>query len=120
MNITNSEWKIMEFLWKKPMTITQLTNALKEDTGWTKHAIIALLKRMLEKDTVYFEEGGKAKVFYPKIRRDEAVIKETEELLSKAFFGKASLFLNALVEKDAISEKEINEICELLNLRRKD
>lgn len=120
MDITNSEWKIMEFLWKTPMTITQLTNALKEDTGWTKHTVIALLKRMLEKNTVYFEEGGKAKIFYPKISREEATSKETTELLSKAFSGRASLFLNALVEKEALSERDINEICELLNLQRKD
>ena len=38
IDLSNSEWKLMNRLWQDaPMTITELTAALKEDTGWTKN-----------------------------------------------------------------------------------
>ena len=49
-NVTDSEWKIMDQLWKNgEMTMTQITRALEEETGWSKHTVISLLKRMCQK-----------------------------------------------------------------------
>ena len=73
MNITSAEWKIMELLWEhEPRTITELTKALKESTHWPKQVIITMLRRMIEKGTVYCVEGGKAKQFFPAVTRAEA------------------------------------------------
>ena len=65
MQITNAEWKIMSLLWERPMTIMEITAALKEETGWTKHTVINLLKRMVEKGTVVYTESGRTKMFSP-------------------------------------------------------
>ena len=47
IDLSNSEWKLMNRLWQDaPMTITELTAALKEDTGWTKNTIITMLSRL--------------------------------------------------------------------------
>lgn len=62
MQVTNAEWKIMNILWEQPRTIMQITSMLSEETGWTKHTVITLLKRMQEKGTVYYVEGEKAKM----------------------------------------------------------
>ena len=41
IDLSNSEWKLMNRLWQTaPMTITELTAALKEETGWSKKCII--------------------------------------------------------------------------------
>ena len=120
MQITTSEWKIIKLLWEKPMTITQLTKELAEETQWTKYTIIVLLKRMLEKDTVYFVQEGRTKVFYPKVDKESAELSESEEFLNKVFDGRLSLMVSALTEKDKISEREISELCKLLHLKRSD
>ena len=47
MKLSDGEWKIIQLLWKEsPQTIIQLTKALDEETGWTKHTVISYLKRM--------------------------------------------------------------------------
>ena len=61
VNLSDAEWKIMNVLWEQaPRTMMQITNALKAETGWTKHTVMSFLKRMEEKDALHYEEGAKA------------------------------------------------------------
>ena len=118
MQITVSEWKIINLLWQKPMTIMQLTKALYDETKWTKYTVITLLKRMLEKNTVYFVQDGRTKCFYPNVKREDAEIEESEDLLNKVFDGKLSLMVSALASRNKISDQEIDALCKMLNLER--
>ena len=53
IDLSNSEWKLMNRLWQTaPMTITELTAALKEETGWSKNNIITMLSRLEAKGAV--------------------------------------------------------------------
>ena len=105
----------MSLLWEaSPQTMMQLTKQLKETTGWTKHTVMTFLKRMEEKGAVRYEEGGRAKLYYPKIARKEAVLQETEEFLEKVFEGRMGMMLNTMVEQQALSREEISELYEIL------
>lgn len=73
---------------------------------------------MQNKNTVYYEEGERAKLFFPNITRDEAELEETTGVLQKVFDGRMSLMINSLVKSGSINEKEIDELCKLLKLRR--
>ena len=60
VKITDAEWKIMNVLWEKEgSTITEITRSFRETTGWTKHTVMTLLKRLDEKGAVYYTEGKK-------------------------------------------------------------
>ena len=66
INLSGSEWKLMNRLWERsPRTITQLTAALKEETGWTKNTVITMLSRLEAKGAVGHREGARAKEYYP-------------------------------------------------------
>ncbi len=115
VKLSEAEWKVMNLLWEKaPQTMMQLTSHFKDTTGWTKHTVMTFLKRMEEKDAVYYEEGGRAKLYYPKVDRKEAVLQETEEFLEKVFEGRMGLMLNSMVEQQALSREEIAELHEIL------
>lgn len=115
VRLSEAEWKVMSVLWDEaPQTIMQLTHRFQKSTGWTKHTIMTFLKRMEEKNAVYFEAGERARLYYPKIERREAVLQETEEFLEKVFDGRMGLMLNTMVEQKALSRKEISELYEIL------
>ena len=115
IKLSESEWKVMSLLWDEaPRTIMQITNFFKESTGWTKHTVMTFLRRMEEKGAVHFEEGERAKLYYPDIEKTDAVIQETEEFLDKVFGGRMGLMLNTMVEKKALSKEEIEELYEIL------
>ncbi len=115
INISDAEWKIMNILWdSSPCTIMQITKSLSDSTGWTKHTVMTLLKRLEEKEAVYYEEGERAKQYYARIPRNEAVLEEVKSFLDKTFKGKIGLMINTLIKEEAISKEEIEELYDIL------
>lgn len=113
--LSDSEWKIMQLLWERaPETMTEITNALKAETGWTRHTVISFLKRMEEKGAIHHEEGEKARLYYPDWDKEDTVISETADFLDRVFHGKIGLMLNAMVQHKALSRQEIDELYEIL------
>lgn len=76
--------------------------------------MMTFLRRMEDKKAIHYEEGGKARLYYPDIGRDKAILQETEEFLEKVFEGRMGLMLNTMVEKKALSGEEISEMYEIL------
>ncbi|MDD2218408.1 MAG: BlaI/MecI/CopY family transcriptional regulator [Eubacteriales bacterium] len=115
INLSDGEWNIMNILWEAaPQTITQLTAALKESTGWTKHTIITMLGRMESKGAVSYKQGARAKLYFPTVERIETALEETETFLDKVYSGSLGLMLNTMVEKNSLSKKEIDELYAIL------
>ena len=76
--LSDGEWKLMNQLWgKSPATITQLTERLAPETGWTKHTIITMLSRLEKKGAVAHRENGRAKEFWPVLDQADACKKAT-------------------------------------------
>ena len=117
--LQQSEWYIMEKLWEtSPRTIVQLYHALKEEPGWSKSTVNTLLGRMVDKGIIYFEEGAKARQYYPVVRREDAAMAETEHLLKRVYQGSVSMMMSTLVKKQALSDEEIDELYEILRKAR--
>lgn len=115
MNLSDSEWKLMRRLWEyPPKTITALTAALRDETGWSKNTVITMLARLEAKGAVRHEEGGKAKQYYPAIRREDAAQAETENFLSRVYGGSLGLMMSAMVESRRLTEADIAELSAIL------
>ena len=112
---TEAEWKIMEVLWESaPRTMSEITKILEPATGWNRHTVITLLKRMQEKGSVSVDETGPVKTYSPLLTQEEASAQQTKKLLSHVFSGKASLLINHLVDSGEITVKEMEELVQML------
>ncbi len=112
---TEAEWKILEILWDaSPRSMPEMTKLLAPSTGWTRHTVITLLKRMQEKGTVSVDETGPVKMYTPLVSREEARADQTQKLLSRVYSGNASLLMNALVDSGKITVKEMEELVKTL------
>ncbi len=115
VNLSDGEWKIMNVLWEKERgTITELTAALQEETGWDKHIIITMLNRMEKKGAIAYKKEGRAKMFYPIVPRGKVSMQETRGFLQKVFRGSLGMMVNAMVEDQALSGEEIQELYDIL------
>lgn len=115
VNLSDGEWKIMNLLWEKESgTITELTAALQEKTGWDKHIIITMLNRMEKKGAVSFRVNGRAKQYYPLVSRSEVSIQETKGFLNKVYQGSIGMMVNAMVADRALTKQDIAELYEIL------
>lgn len=115
INLSDGEWKLMNIIWQSPpCTVTQLVAALKDDTGWTKHTIISMLTRLENKGAVRYEDGKRAKQFYPIINREDAQIEETQSFLKRLYGGSLGVMVNTLVQEKGLSKGEIEELYSIL------
>ena len=120
VSLSDGEWKIMSSLWESgESTITELTASLENETGWDKHIIITMLGRMEKKEAVAHRQGGRAKVFYPLVSREEVSMQETRGFLEKVYRGSLGMMVNAMVADQALSEQEIQELYDILEQARK-
>lgn len=115
INLTGGEWSVMECLWEEePRTVTQLSKYLKESVGWAKSTSITMVTRMEAKGLVYFEDGSKAKLYYPAVRREDAVTQETKNFLGKVYRGSVGVMMNAMVDRKELTKEEIDELYAIL------
>ena len=117
---TEAEWKIMEVLWDHaPRTMSEITKTLEPATGWTRHTVITLLKRMQEKGTVAVDESGAVKTYRPLITQEEASAQQTRKFLDHVFFFFFALLINHLVYSGEITLKEMDELMDMLRKQGK-
>lgn len=113
--LTDAEWHIMRLLWQEgPRTIMELTHALSPETGWTKHTVIALLRRMVTKGTLRLETQGRAQVAHPLVTREQVAHQQTQTLLSRLFDGKVSLMIAEMIAQNEIPDEELSAMLDLI------
>lgn len=113
--LSEAEWKILSLLWERePMTITNITAGLKEETGWSKSTVITLLGRMEEKGAVRYEQGKNARIYYSVLKREDAAVPETRSFLRRMYSGSLGLMLNSLIEQGELSDEEISELSDII------
>lgn len=118
--LSDGEWKLMNQLWgKSPATITQLTERLAPETGWTKHTIITMLSRLEKKGAVAHRENGRAKEFWPVLDQADACPPGDPEFSGPALWREPGLMVSTLVGTEALTPDDVEELEELL-LRAKE
>ena len=102
------------------MTITQLTAALKDSTGWSKHTIISMLARLEAKGAVRYQSNGRARAYSPVLRREDAAQRETRHFLDKVFDGHLGVMLNAVMDSRPLSQADLDELSAILEKAREE
>lgn len=116
VDLSDGEWKLMNRLWTHaPMTIMELTAALKEETGWSKNTVITMLSRLERKQAVRHEEGPRAKLYYPCLAREQASLEATEEFLDKVYGGRLGLLMSAMAGSRGLTEADVAELRAILD-----
>ena len=115
LQITQSEWIIMERLWEDPpKTLMELKRELEQETGWAKSTVATMLTRMLDKGIVRYETDGKTKQFYPAVTRQEVTMAETDSMLERLYHGSVGMMVSTLVDNKKLSRQEIEELLNIL------
>lgn len=115
ISLTNPEWNLMECLWDaSPRTGREATDYLQEHVGWTRSTTLTMLRRMTEKGIVRCEDKDGMKVYSPLIKREDAVIKETDDFINRVYKGSVSLMMSAITKKQELTKEEIEALYAIL------
>ena len=113
--LTEAEWTVMECLWEKsPRTGRETVAWLDRRMGWNRSTTLTMLRRLEAKGAVRGDTEGDLKTFRPLIAREVVAVRETENLLERAYKGSLSLLVSSLTKKQSLPQKEIDELYAIL------
>lgn len=116
ISISDSELEILEVLWttNKALNAGEIRSILNEHKTWERTTILTLIQRLVKKGALLQE---KREVYYysPCIKREEYVLAETNSFVNKFFKGRTKNLAAALVDSDALSKKDIEELRDYFN-----
>lgn len=115
IRVTNSEWYVMNCLWEEsPRSLMQLVHLLGEQIGWSKSTCATMVRRMTEKGLIGYQERGKTKFFFPKVKKEDVIVQETRDFLQRIYDGSVGMMMSALVKQNDLSKEDIQELQEIL------
>ena len=115
ISLTPTEWNLMECLWDHaPRTGREAVDYLEKKVGWSRSTTLTMLRRMTEKGVIKCGEADGVKIYEPAIRREDAVLHETDDFINRVYNGSVSLMMSAITQKQELSREEIDELYAIL------
>ena len=112
----SSERYVCELLWQRsPQTMTELLRSLEQNPGWSKSTVNTMLARMTEKGLITYEQGEKAKLYKPCIKKRDADLAETESLIDRVYDGSVSMMMSTLMRQKKLKDEDVAELRRLLD-----
>ncbi len=112
----DSEAKVMAILWEKaPISAKEIGILAADRIGWNKNTTYTVIKKLEIKGYLKREEPGF--ICTPLVSRNEAQRVETRSLLQKLFGGSRKALFSALLEDEALSEQELDELRRMIDSR---
>lgn len=116
ITVSDAELEILEVLWSadEALSASEIRTRLSANRSWERTTVLTLIQRLLKKDVICQE---KREVYYyqPRIRREEYVREETRNFVDKFFRGSSRNLAAALVNSEALTKAEIQELRDYFN-----
>ena len=114
--LSDGEWKIMKVLWEGKVTdLIGITNALKEETAWSKSTVFVMLRRIIAKGAASLDQTVKPQKYSAVVSEEDCAIWETESFLSRVYNGSLGLMVSSLAGQKALSKNEVDELRKILD-----
>ena len=114
--ISDAEWLVMRVLWQEsPLTASLVIEQLRSNTRWSPKTIQTLITRLVKKRALGVNKVLRLNHYYPLISEEECMREETNSFLQKVYGGSLQLLLANFVKNESLSEKDIQELKNLLD-----
>lgn len=105
--IHESEYRFCLIMWEKePIRSPELVRLCKERLGWKETTAYTVMKRLEERGVLKVEN----KIVTSLFSKDQIQLAELNEFMNKTFEGSLPAFIAAFGKRQALSDKDIEEI----------
>lgn len=110
--VYESEYRFCLILWEhEPVKSTELVKLCEEQLGWKKATTYTVIKRLSERGVLKSENA----VVSSLVSKEEVQAAEIDELVEKTFQGSLPAFIAAFTKHKRLSEKEVQEIRQMID-----
>ncbi|WP_125153223.1 BlaI/MecI/CopY family transcriptional regulator [Clostridium rectalis] len=117
--ISDSEWKVMKLLWdNNPCNANYVIENLECEMNWKPKTIKTLLNRLVKKGVLGFEISGRSYYYYPLIKKEDCIKKESTSFLHKVFNGVAKDMVLNFIQDPDLTDEDIEDLKKVLEKRK--
>lgn len=114
-SISEAESVVMEVLWQtSPLATEDVVAALKSRQDWQEPTIKTLLSRLLKKGAIRAEKDGRRYLYFPVLRREQWLSRETKALLDRLFDGRVAPLVAHFSQQRKLTKKDLAELKQLI------
>jgi len=114
--IFESEYRFCLILWEKePCKSGELVAFCREKLGWKPTTTYTVMKRLSERGVLKNEKS----IVSSLVSKDEIQKAELDEMVEKTFEGSVPAFFAAFTKRRRLSEKDLDEIQEMIDRYRR-
>jgi BlaI family penicillinase repressor len=115
INITESEWKVMQIIWNTPyLTLGEIKKIMDETIVWDKTTINTLLRRLKNKGVVGAKQA-RYNQYYALVSEQECLLEEMDSILKRFFYSSPKRLMATLVKHEQFSDSDLSELETLLS-----
>ena len=113
--LPDAELEVMQAIWscKEPVLRSDIDAILKDKHPMAPTTLLTLLSRLAEKGFIRIEKSGRFANYYPLVKEEDYLAKESHRFVHQVFKGNISVFANALCDS-GLTKEELNELRKLL------
>jgi BlaI family transcriptional regulator, penicillinase repressor len=118
--LTQAEWDIIQVVWERePCAAPTVQEELAARKRWTYSTVKTLMDRMVAKGLLTTERIRNLILYRAAISRQDAQRGELMRTVKRAFGGAFTPMMQFMVENDALSRKELDELEHLIRRKRR-
>ena len=118
--LTEAEWEIIQVVWERePCAAPTVQEELVARKKWTYSTVKTLMDRMVGKGLLTTERIRNLILYRSAVSREQAQHGELMRTLKRAFGGAFTPMMEFMLESDALSRGEINELEGMIRKKRR-
>lgn len=115
--ISDAEWEVMKIIWATPHITANEIIAELEHKEWSPKTIRTLIKRLVEKEALAYEQEGKQYTYFPLVEEEECIRIETQSFMQRIYGGALQPMLVHFLKNEKLSKRDIEELKSILEQR---
>lgn len=116
IKLSDKEWIVLDVLWEtEGAALGEVTQALQEETGWSRNTVLTYLTRMAAKGLVSIDKAAAPHRYRAAAERRDCAAQERRSLVERVYEGSAGKFIAAFLREEPLSHQEREELRRLLD-----
>jgi BlaI family transcriptional regulator, penicillinase repressor len=120
MQLTNAEEQVMKFLWKLEKAYMKDVIDEFSDPKPASTTVATLLKRMIDKGFVGYNQHGSNREYYPMIKKVDYFSKSIKVMIKDFFNNSSAQFASFFTNETNLSLKELEELKQIVENQIKE
>lgn len=115
--LSDSELEVMEAIWEmdSPVSVSQLIERFAQKKGWKTQTISTFAVRLVNKGFLTVQKIKNTNFYFPKFSKTDYKNNMARNLIATAYDGSVKKLFVSLVDGNAISQSELEEIRQWLS-----